>query len=345
MKKLFILSVLTAASVLLSGCRLANLKRVRVEPQPVSVSVQRIGYSDNISQRSYIGTVVSDKDATLCSCHTGTLNSFPVRQGQRVYKGQLLATVDSPALKSTYDAAMATLNQAQDGYDRVEKLYKSGSIPKVKMIEIESKLAQAKAAVATASSALSDCKICAPFDGVINKIHVNKGEHVVIGQPVVSVIDAEGLEISFPVPENEISNMPVGAAAIVEFPSMGNRSEKARVKSKSLTSNPLSHTYTCTLSLSQTPQGLMAGMVCKVYMDSDNVRGIVVPADVIKIDNEGKYVWIVEDSVACKKRVTVDGYSGKGVLVNDGLKVGDALIVEGAGKVSGGMKVSVKWQD
>jgi len=308
----------------------------------VSVGVQVIAGSNHISQRSYVGTVESAKDATISANHSGTLSSLLVRQGQNVKAGQIVATINSPNVINSYKAALASLHQAQDGYDRAKQVYDSGSIPDVKMVEIETKLAQAKATAEVASNAMAECNITVPFDGIVSKILVNSGEHLIVGQLLLSIIDAGGLEVSFPVPENEISGLTIGEGAVVEFPSVGKESSKAVVKSKSLTSSPLSHTYSCTLQLKNKPDGLMVGMVCKVFMDSDDIKGIIIPADVVKVDNVGKYVWTVENDMACKKRITVGGYSGKGVLVDSGLSVGDILIVEGAGKVSGGMKVTIK---
>ena len=65
--------------------------------------------------------------------------------------------------KSSHEMAHATLDQAEDGYRRAEQVYRSGSIAEVKMVEITTKLNQARAA--SADKALEDCTIKAPFDG------------------------------------------------------------------------------------------------------------------------------------------------------------------------------------
>ena len=57
-------------------------------------------------------------------------------------------------------------------------------------------------------------------------------------------------------------------------------------------------------------------------------------------DGGGRYVWTVDgEDTVCKTYIRVNGYSGKGVVVESGLDDSLRVIVEGSRKVSGGMKV------
>ena len=85
----------------------------------------------------------------------------------------------------------------------------------------------------------------------------------------------------------------------------------------------------------------MPGMVCKVTF-SGTEDALVIPAAVVRTDKDGRYVWIVEDGKVRKRHVAPGGFSGKGVIITDGLVSGDRVICEGMQKVSSGMAVSVK---
>ena len=74
-------------------------------------------------------------------------------------------------------------------------------------------------------------------------------------------------------------------------------------------------------------------------LQSDVNKGIVVPANAILINNEDKFVWVAENGRATRRSITISGYSGTGVVVNEGLQASDVVIVEGYQKVSEGMKV------
>lgn len=333
----------------LPGCKLARLKRVRVEPEPVKVTVQLVSESSSVNLRSYVGTVESAKAATLSATHLGTLQSLPVRQGQKVSAGQIVAQIHSVSVTSSFNAAQATLNQARDAFNRASQVYDSGSISEMKMVEVRTRLDQARASLDAARNALEECKITAPFAATVADVFVQQGEKLSIGQPIMSIMDMSGLEVSISVPENEIGTVLKGARARITFPSLEEVGgvpvvRSAVLKNRDIMSSSLSHSYKCTFALDGPVPSLMAGMVCKVFLEKDNVSGIVIPADVVKVDSEGKYVWIVEDDTAVKRRITTGPYNGSGVMVKDGLQIGEMLIVEGAGKVSGGMKVSISGQ-
>lgn len=341
MKKISHIFLLLAFAASLCSCKQAQLKRVRVAPQLPLVKVDTVRSGITVSQKHYVGNVEASKEALVNAPHGGTLAEVCVKKGQKVKAGQLLARISSQSVQSAYDAAKATMNQAKDAYARAEKLFASGSIAEVKMVEIKTKLAQAESSLNAARNALDECEVRAPFAGEIQEISCNKGERVTIAQPLFSIVDGGELEVVISVPESEIYTLKTGDSAWVSVPALDCRFQ-ARVKSRAAVGNSLSHAYKCTLSIFDAPKDLLGGMVCKVFMDSDNLSGVVIPADAVKVDNEGRYVWTVEDDIVSKVRVEIGGYRGKGVVVSSGLDQGDLLIVEGASKVSTGMKVRLQ---
>lgn len=145
MRRLRIISVSLIAASCLCSCQLARLKRVRVAPEGVSVKVQTAEESRTVSQKSYVGSLEVSKEAVVNAPHGGVVGKIYVREGQKVAKGQVIAVIDSRTVRSGYEAAMAALSQAEDGYARASKVYESGSVTDVKMVEIRTQLAQARA--------------------------------------------------------------------------------------------------------------------------------------------------------------------------------------------------------
>ena len=111
------------------------------------------------------------------------------------------------------------------------------------------------------------------------------------------------------------------------------------MKEKDLLSSALSHSYACRLTFNQPLQGLMPGMSVKVRIPRQGIGHIVIPAAAVQLDQEGRYVWLNDGGIVSKMRVQVGGYSGKGVVITEGLLPGDRVIVQGYQKVSSGMKV------
>ena len=307
---------------------------------PVTVRVMPAGESENTGTASYVGTVESSRSSTLICPASGTVSAVYVREGQKVSKGQKLVKIESQSIQSAYEMSRATLDQAQDGLERLSKVYESGSIPEVKMVEMRTNLEKARASERAAFKALSDCEVKAPFQGVVEGLSVTEGEDAEIAKILMRIVDPNSIEIHFPLPENEFMKVSPGDRATVSIPALG-KETTAVVSAKGVVASPLSHSYDCTLGNFTAPEGLMPGMVCKVYLKSNGAKGIVIPASSVMTDNEGRYVWLVRDGKVEKRHISVGGYSGDGIIASEGLEKGESVIVEGARKVSGGMTVKV----
>lgn len=308
----------------------------------VSVKVMPVKSERGIRSSSYVGSVIPLKSAVLSCRYPGTLTGLYVSQGDYVEKGQVLAQVESSSVESAYKMARATLEQAEDGYGRVMQVYGTGSIPDVKRVEVEAQLSKARAAAEAASRSLEDCKIKAPFAGVVGEVYCDRGVELSLLDPIAKVMDISDVEIRFPVPEKEIGRLRVGDTAYLVVPALKDSAFSARVKTKGMVASALAHSYDCTVEPLCRVDGLLPGMVCKVYLATDSRSGIVIPSSVVQMDAAGRYVWLVSDSVVVKRYVEIDGFSGKGVVVTSGLEQGESLIVEGSRKVSTGMKVKVQ---
>lgn len=334
-------------SLLLSGC--AQKRTGQKETLPVQVRVMTVETSENVMSKKYVGTAVPSKSAVLSAKYAGTLVSVQVSRGVRVKKGDIIAVVESQNVKSMAESAEATLRQAEDGYERARMMYDKGGLADVKMVEIETKLAQARATAKAASKAVEDCVVRAPFDGTISDVYVEEGMDVSLMAPLARIYDMSSMKITFSVPENEIGNLKVGDIAVVEVPALASTRDRlnvsgifrAELTEKGISGSVFSHSYECTLVPVAECRELMPGMVCKISTGS-NRTGIVIPSALVRTDNSGKYVWGVTDEYTVRKiYVTTGEFVSRGVAVTSGLEEGELVITEGMQKVSTGMKVQI----
>ena len=108
---------------------------------------------------TYVGTVEESYGSQLSFSQMGTVAEVLVDEGQAVRQGQALATLDKTTVQNTYNIAKSTLDQARDAYNRLNTLYKKGSLPEIKFIEIQTQLAQAEASEKIARKSISDCAL------------------------------------------------------------------------------------------------------------------------------------------------------------------------------------------
>ena len=309
------------------------------EERVIPVGVQVIDEVSGIVSNTYPGYLEEGQSVDMAFKYGGTLQQLFVREGSKVRKGQVLARVSSPQMESTQRSAQATLEQAQDAYDRLKKVYDNGSLPEIKWREMVANLEKAQSALDLANAMLEDNTITAPFDGTVSGLNAEIGENIAPLKPVMRLINTKGMAVKISVPENEIAKVQVGDTAEVVIPALGDKRLNGKVMEKSMTASLLTHSYPVKVLIEQPDTELAPGMIGKVVLKADVSKGIVVPANAVLINQEGKFVWVAEDGRATRRHITISGYSGNGVVVGEGLKTGDIVIVEGYQKVSEGMKV------
>lgn len=336
-----ILALLLPLAVACAGQE-SLLHRKPAAEGPVPVRVVTVRSVSVEGGAGFVGTVKSTRSAVLRAPAAGTLTQINVREGSPVRKGQVLAVMESETLTSAHRAAKATLEQAEDGFQRVEMVYGRGAVTEAEYRKVLAQLEQARAAESAARDALEKCTMKAPFDAVVEKIGPSAGMELLPAEAVVHLTDLDALHVSFALPETEFSAYQVGDKARVSVPALELEADGV-LEAKGISASLLSRSYDCSISLSGRQTGLMPGMVCKVTLGKDIGRkALVLPSSAVMTDRNGRYVWAVDASdIVERKYIQVDGYAHNGVCVTEGLAEGDRVITEGRRNVSVGAKVKV----
>jgi len=335
-----ILFLATLAIVVAAGCS-GRTEAVKTE-KLIPVKTLVVSGSPTTAERNYVGTAEEAFAISLSFSLTGTVERVAVSEGQRVSKGQLLATLSDGTAKNAHDIAKSTLRQAQDAYDRIKSLHDKGSVTDIQFVEVETGLEKAKAMEAISRKNLEDTKLYAPFAGIIAKRSVEEGANVMPGVSLFKLVSIDEIDVKVSIPENEIGDIHKGQSATVTVSALGNREYRGTVHQKGVEGNLVSRTYDIRIRVKNPQAELMPGMVCKVFLTQDaSVPRIVIPNKAVQTAPNGRcFVWIAEGNIATRRFITTGALTDFGVTVENGLAEGDLLITEGYSKVSEGMKVS-----
>ena len=333
------LLLIILSTLLLMGCGKKKAKKQIFDPTlPVEISV--ISQSNDNNLRNYVGTIKSEMKLPATFPLGGTLTGIYVKNGQHVKKGALIARVDATAAKSLHDAAMATLNQAEDGYNRLKQVHDEGGIPDVRWVQMETDLEKARQAEISTRKHLSECTLRAPQDGFISMEERTIGESLLPSTPFCHIIDMNKMVVEFSVPEKEIGVIQIGDTAEATFPGLDNTTKTIEIIDKSFVSNPLGHTYTIKARVPVEDKNILPGMVVKIKLSLSEASGIVVPSSCVLTMPEGADVWTVKNGKAYRRNIKVGGFVKNGVVVESGLQSGDTIITVGYQKLYNGAKVS-----
>ncbi len=327
----------------LTGCQ-ENKERPN-NPEPVRVKAIPVQPENYTNPKEYSGTVEEENGTSLSFATAGTIQTMHVHLGQQVNAGQLIATLDPTSMQNSYQAAQAVLEQAEDAYRRMKELHDKGSLPDMKWVEVQSKLEQARSMEQIAKRKLDDCRLYAPFSGIIAEKNMKAGENVAPGISIARLVTTSSLVVKISVPESEMSSVRMGQKAEVAITALGKKGLMARVMEKGVVAKPLSRTYEVTLKLGKPDREVMPGMVVQVSLQAseDSSRNLcIIPAHVVQIDEHNQsFVWSVKGGKAHKCIIVCEEYMGEGVIVSSGLSANDSIIIEGQQKVCEGTEVAL----
>ncbi len=331
---------LTILLAVLSACGHDSKDKQKSIPP---VRVKTITVSDNGADisSSYSGTIEEDSGTVVSFSATGTIKTLQISEGDRVNKGQLIGTLDDGTLRNAYDIALSTLEQAKDAYNRMKILHDANSLPDIKWVEVESKLHQAESAAKIAKIALDDAKLYAPVSGVVAEKMASVGQTAAPGIPVVKIVNIRTVKVGIPIPEGEISAIPVGTTATIKVNTPGEETYQGTLVEKAVVANPLSRSYVAKFKVDNHNGKLLPGMICDVTLNQEtNVSGVILPVSSVLLSaDNSNFVWLDSAGVARKRIVTPGEMLPEGILVTAGLRNGDKVIVAGTEKVSQNTKV------
>ena len=307
----------------------------------IPIEYEVVGQTSEEVYRNYVGAVSSEVEIPLVFVYGGTLVELYVHNGQAVRKGDIIAKVDDTSAKSLHETALATLRQAQDGYERLKKVYDDGGISEVRWVQMETDLEKARQSEISTRKHLEQCTLYASQDGVISMDKHLVGENVSPMRTFCKIIDLRKMNVEFSVPEKEIQFVKKGDVAFADIPSLGLKNIELEVVDKSIVANPFGHTYDVkTRVVSDNAKEILPGMVAKIRMTATALSGIVIPSSCVQTVADGIAVWVVENGKAFRRNIVPSDFVKNGVIVKSGLNHGDTIVTAGYQKLYNGAKVS-----
>ena len=299
---------------------------------PLRVGSIVVTPSSDIDAALYVGTIEEETSAALSFPVAGTVARTYADEGQRVQQGQLLAELDPTSARQTFDAAQAALDQAKDACARLRQLYDAESLPQIKWAE---------SAYGIARKNLDDCKLYAPFTGVIGKRQAAAGETVLPGVPAMTLLRIGTVKVRFPVPEQEIARLDTDSRLRITVAALGDRAFPAGKIEKGAVANPATHTYDVRATLSNADGELLPGMVCRVEASpAGAAEEIALPVRAVQQAGDGsRFVWKVSGDSVVRTAVATGRLVNNAVTITAGIQAGDRIVTDGMQKIGQGSKV------
>ncbi|MBM7124583.1 efflux RND transporter periplasmic adaptor subunit [Dyella flava] len=288
----------------------------------------------------------------------GQLSARYVNPGDRVKQGQALAQLDPTDASNQLAAAKAALEAAQHRLlfatqqrDRDEAQSKQNLISQLQLEQTEDNYASALAARDQAQQQFQLAQnqsryttLVADHDGAITSRQADVGQVLAAGQEVFGFAWSGEREVYLDVPESRIDGVVTGQPATISLPALPGQVLSGHVREIAPAADPQSRTYLVKLTIDQPSSRLQLGMTADAVLQGTqpSKAAVSIPATALFHQGEHPAVWVVRpaDSTLELRNVTVARYGERDVLVTDGLKPGERVLMQGVHTVSAGEKVA-----
>ncbi|MFY0594750.1 efflux RND transporter periplasmic adaptor subunit [Roseivirga sp.] len=288
------------------------------------------------------GNVESRTNVTISSEMMGLLTSLPIKEGQYVEKGQILATVDAENLKKSVDELENQLEFATTVFEKRDRLWKKNIGTEIDYLQAKNNKESLEKQLATLQTQLDKAEIKAPFNGTIETVSVRQGEIAQPGMPIAYLVGNANMYITAEVSESYIGKFNRGDKVMVSIPSLG-KEEASKIISVGKVINPASRTFTIEVQLPRLGSSVKTNLVTLLKLtDYSSDDAVVIPSRLIQEDFEGNFVYTVKDKRAAKVHVKL-GYSyDNHTEVLSGLNGGEVVVDKGNRTVANGTMVTAQ---
>ena len=316
-------------------------KNTGKEMPPATVVVSPVENGVITPETEFIGTVYYQEVSDVASEVNGSVDMVNFEEGQRVKKGDVLVRLRYDLLEKTLQATRASheqvlseLENAVINLERVEELHKEELIPDKTYDEarfsvkgLEKKAESLKAEVERLEIEMTKKNIKVPFDGIVLKRHVDRGEWLSPGAPVATVAKDNVVDIIVDVPEEVIRKVKPNMNVLVHA---GRQNLTGKVFYTIPTGDVATRVFPIKIRI-QNNGTLIEGMEARVTMPvGESKKALIVPRDALITKFDMTVVFAVIESKAKMIPVTVVGYQGKTVGVESpALRDGMDVVVKG----------------
>jgi len=330
-----------ALALLAAGCGAESSgKTAKRAPRPHLVELFEVqpGHLAYTARRA--GSLRALHEVKIVNEEEGRLTAVPMREGDRVAAGDLLARYDDSILRAQLDKAAATRKQAEVDYQRNRQMKAKGFVSDDAVSRAATVVEVARAEERLLAARVANMTLSAPFDGVVSQRLVEPGNATPRHTHLLTVIDPSQLVTDVTVSELIIPHLKVGDPAQVRIDALGETLHEGRIVRIHPAIDPASRTGRVEVTLDPVPDGARAGQFCRVVLSTGVAERLVVPLSALQRDAQGEYVMVHREDGTVERRGVTSGLRlADRVEIRAGLKPGERVVVKGFIGLKSGQKV------
>jgi RND family efflux transporter MFP subunit len=280
----------------------------------------------------------------------GILKNVFVQEGDRVSKGQILASIDDGGMSQQLAQLEANAQLAKTTYERQKRLWEQKIGSEIQFLQAKTAYEAQASAVNQLKSQLSKSTIRAPFTGIIDAVFKERGTVVAPGQgaEIFRIVNLSNMYIETEVPETYISNITEGKFVEVNFPVLG-ETLNSKIRQVGNYINPSNRSFKIEIDVPNLKGTIKPNLTAKLKLnDYTNNNAILILQSIISENSKGEqFIYVVknkkENNEGIAERLIIETGKTQGdfIEVTKNLTSDTEIIIEGARSVNNGQVVKV----
>lgn len=334
------------AAFLLVPALLAACVKAQTPPAPLPIpsTLPTLTIAPELAreEQSWDGVVEAIHQATLSAQTAGRVVELPYDVNDYVEAGAVLVRftdVEQGAgrsrAKATLGSAKASYDEAEANYRRISEIYTRKLVSKAALDQAlaardaaKGSLDAADAALREASQQLDYTVIRAPFSGYVTKRHVEIGESVRAGQPLIAGVSLGELRVNVDVPQSAVDTIRRFDAADILLDDGAKRIAATKITVFPY-ADPATHTFSVRLDLPGERAGLYPGMTVKAAFATGEAERMLLPASALVRRGEVSAAYVVADDRSLRLGQLRLGHRfGDRIEVLSGLEPGEEVVAD-----------------
>src|SRR5688572_557892 len=317
----------------------------KLTEKPVPINVLEVKPENFKHYLEVQGKVDFDQNVMVSAKVPGVLTSLRVNRGDRVSKGQTMATIDASVLDLSIAELRSSVDLARTVFNKQKNLWDQKIGTEIQYLTAKNNKESLENKLKTLQEQRDQYNIKAPISGLVDDVLPKSGEAVAPGVGIIRVVNPSGTKVVADVSEAYAAKIRKGDDAVVFFPDM-NKEVPATVRVVGSAINPSNRAFTIELGLKDTKDlRLNPNMIAVVKInDYSQESATVLPVNLIQKDETSSYVYVVEEKggkkIATRRTVTTgQNYKDK-IEVLSGISANDKVVSSGYQNLNEGQPVS-----
>lgn len=305
----------------------------------IPLATEMARYEDAARERVWDGRVEAVNQATVSAQTSGRIAELPFDVNDYVDAGDIVMRFTDTEQKAALASAEATLQEANarlaeadQAFERFSAMIENNSISKAQFDQsranrdaARARLNAARSGVATAKEQLEYTVVRAPYAGIVSKRHVELGELVSPGQPLISGLSLQQLRVNIDVPQSMFHAVRTIGEAFAYV-------DGKRIAAQSLTFFPVAdaaaNTFRVRVNLPDGAATLYPGMFIKVGFVVGQTRRLMIPVEAVVRRSELSAVYVIEGDRVTLRQVRPGRQYGDAIEILAGLEGEEAVALD-----------------